>query len=165
MVPIIREIAEKKLIGKQMKLTFANYNVTELWKGFMPKLSAIEGKISNDLFSVSVYSPTHFSNFSPANEFTKWAATEVSDLAKIPEGLESFILPGGLYAVFRHKGDYKEFYKTSQFIYGVWLPRSEFVLDDRPHFEVLGEKYKNDDPASEEEVWIPIKPIEKPSEN
>jgi hypothetical protein len=27
-----------------------------------------------------------------------------------------------------------------------------------PHFEVLGDKYKNNDPSSEEEVWIPIKP-------
>jgi AraC family transcriptional regulator len=31
-------------------------------------------------------------------------------------------------------------------------------LDDRPHFEVLGEKYKNNDPTSEKEIWIPILP-------
>jgi len=30
-------------------------------------------------------------------------------------------------------------------------------LDDRPHFEVLGDKYKNADPDSEEEIWIPIR--------
>jgi len=30
-------------------------------------------------------------------------------------------------------------------------------LDNRPHFEVLGEKYKNGDPESEEEIWIPVK--------
>ena len=33
-----------------------------------------------------------------------------------------------------------------------------YTLDDRPHFEILGEKYKNQDPDSEEELWIPIKP-------
>lgn len=27
----------------------------------------------------------------------------------------------------------------------------------QPHFEVLGEKYKDNDPTSEEEIWIPIK--------
>jgi AraC family transcriptional regulator len=32
-------------------------------------------------------------------------------------------------------------------------------LDQRPHVEVMGEKYKNNDPDSEEEIWIPIKPI------
>jgi AraC family transcriptional regulator len=26
--------------------------------------------------------------------------------------------------------------------------------DDRPHFEILGDKYKNDHPDSEEEIWI-----------
>lgn len=38
-----------------------------------------------------------------------------------------------------------------------WLPASDYNLDNRPHFEVLGEKYKNNDPTSEEEIWIPIK--------
>jgi AraC family transcriptional regulator len=47
--------------------------------------------------------------------------------------------------------------KTFQYIFGTWLPNSEYVLDNRPHFEILGEKYKNDDPTSEEEIWIPIK--------
>ncbi len=37
------------------------------------------------------------------------------------------------------------------------LPNSEYELENRPHFEVLGEKYKNNDPNSEEEIWIPIK--------
>jgi AraC family transcriptional regulator len=37
------------------------------------------------------------------------------------------------------------------------LPNSAYALDDRAHFEVLGEKYKNNDPSSEEEIWIPIK--------
>ena len=36
-------------------------------------------------------------------------------------------------------------------------PNSDYKPDDRPHFELLGAKYKNDDPDSEEEIWIPIK--------
>jgi AraC family transcriptional regulator len=42
------------------------------------------------------------------------------------------------------------------YIFGSWLPGSSYLLDDRPHFEILGEKYKNNDPDSEEEIWIPI---------
>ena len=45
-----------------------------------------------------------------------------------------------------------------QYIFRTWLPSSSYQLDDRPHFEVLGAKYKNNDPESEEEIWIPIKP-------
>jgi hypothetical protein len=32
-------------------------------------------------------------------------------------------------------------------------------LNKRPHFAKMGEKYKNEDPDSEEELWIPIKSI------
>jgi AraC family transcriptional regulator len=62
-----------------------------------------------------------------------------------------------MYAVFDYKGLNTD---SSIFIYifTEWLPGSIYVLDERPHFEVLGEKYKNNDPDSEEEICIPIKP-------
>jgi len=37
------------------------------------------------------------------------------------------------------------------------IRESEFMLDDRPHFALMGDRYKNDDPESEEEIWIPVK--------
>jgi AraC family transcriptional regulator len=43
-----------------------------------------------------------------------------------------------------------------QYIYSTWLPASGYALDNRPHFELLGEKYKQGSPHSEEEIWIPI---------
>lgn len=123
----------------------------------MPSIKDINNNITNDRFSLQVYDANHFDNFNPNREFVKWALVEVSDFENVPIELETFELMGGEYAVFIHQGDTKEFYKTSQYIYGVWLPNSEYVLDDRPHFEVLGNKTKKDDPNSEEEVWIPIR--------
>jgi len=38
------------------------------------------------------------------------------------------------------------------YIFSDWLPKSDYELDEKPHFEILGEKYKNDDPNSEEEI-------------
>jgi AraC family transcriptional regulator len=66
-------------------------------------------------------------------------------------------LPSGLYAVFDYKGSSND-QSIFLYIFGSWLPNSGYNLDDRPHFEVLGNKYKNNDPTSEEEIWIPIKP-------
>jgi AraC family transcriptional regulator len=74
--------------------------------------------------------------------------------------METFTLTSGLYAVFQYKGTANEAAGTFQYILGTWLPNSEYTLDSRPHFEILGEKYKNNDPDSEEEIWIPIKPKE-----
>ncbi|WP_371811654.1 GyrI-like domain-containing protein [Flavobacterium sp. M31R6] len=42
-------------------------------------------------------------------------------------------------------------------MFRTWIPNSKYDLDHRPHFEILGAKYKKDDPNSEEEIWVPIK--------
>ena len=92
-----------------------------------------------------------------SDEFTKWALVEVTNFDDVPTEMEKFDLETGLYAVFLHKGLGSEFVKTMNYIFGEWFPNSEYVLDHRPHFELLGAKYKNNHPDSEEEVWIPIK--------
>jgi AraC family transcriptional regulator len=157
MTPRIETLQEKKLIGMWLKMSFSEYKVGELWKIFLPKRKEITNPVTPDVFSVTAYSPGHFEDFKPTNEFEKWAAVEVQDFDNVPNGMETFVLPGGLYAVFDYKGLSTE-NAIYQFIYGAWLPASEYALDNRPHFEVLGNKYKNNDPESEEEIWIPIKP-------
>ena len=97
-------------------------------------------------------------DFRPNTIFEKWAAIEVSQFDQIPDSMEKFILPEGNYAVFVHKGPVSTFDETAAYIYGSWLPKSNYQLDERPHFEIMGEKYFGPmDPNSEEEVWIPIK--------
>ncbi|WP_273568806.1 GyrI-like domain-containing protein [Maribacter halichondriae] len=158
MKPRIETLPKKFLIGKSIRTSLTNNKTAELWQSFMVDRTAIKNNISTDLYSVQVYDKLeYFQNFNPQTEFTKWAAAEVNSIENIPNGFESFTLEGGLYAVFLHKGPANEFKRTFQFIFGQWLPNSEYVIDVRPHFEILGEKYKNDAPDSEEEVWIPIK--------
>jgi AraC family transcriptional regulator len=104
---------------------------------------------------VAVYERNHFANFNPTKEFEKWAAVEVIDFENIPQELEKFVLKAGLYAVFYYKGLNSD-NTIYEYIFRKWLPESSYVLDDRPHFEVLGPKYKNNDENSEEEIWIPV---------
>ncbi len=160
MEPRIETIPEKKLVGSSIQMSLNNNKTGWLWSNFMPKLKDIANKAGQDKYSLQVYGSDYFSNFDPNREFVKWALVEVTHFENIPTDLEAFTLKSGRYAVFIHKGDPNAFYKTAQYIYGVWLPNSAFELDDRPHFEVLGNNYKNNDPASEEEVWIPVKPRE-----
>jgi AraC family transcriptional regulator len=102
-----------------------------------------------------VYTSSHFADFKPTNEFDRWATVEVTNFETVPNEMETYVLPGGLYAVFNHKGLSND-PRIFQYIFGAWLPNSKYTLDNRPHFEVLGEKYKNNDPTSEEEIWIPL---------
>lgn len=155
--PEIRNINAKQLIGKQLKMTYAQNKTPELWRSFMPLRKTILNTISNDLFSMQVYPPSFdFNSFNMDAPFIKWAAMEVSGLTVIPEGMDTFKLPGGTYAVFHYKGLNTDT-AIFEYIYAKWLPASEYVLDHRPHFEILGEKYKNGDPDSEEEIWIPVR--------
>jgi len=125
----------------------------------MPRRCEIKNNIDSFLYSIEVYPPQFFDNFNPRAEFEKWAAIEVTDFEEIPDGMETMTSPEGLYAVFLHKGPASTGQKTYQYIFEAWLPNSDFLLDDRPHFAMMGEKYKKDDPGSEEELWIPVKQI------
>jgi AraC family transcriptional regulator len=156
MTPRIEILQEKKLVGKRLKMSIAEFKAGELWHAFMPKRKEIKNNLTNELISLVVYKPTHFADFKSTNEFEKWATVEVADFENVPYEMETFVLPSGLYAVFDYKGLSTD-NSIFQYILFKWLPSSDYVLDDRPHFEVLGDKYKNNDPNSEEEIWIPIK--------
>ena len=149
-------ITGKKLVGKRVRMSFADYRVGELWKHFMPARPEIGNRLSEDLISLAVYPPAFFSAFQPNAIFEKWAGAEVADFSRIPAGMATLEVPGGLYAVFHYKGlsgDPAPF----RYIHESWLPRSGYELDHRPHFEILGKNFRNHDPDSEEQIWIPVK--------
>lgn len=156
----IENLPKKKLVGMQRKMTFASIpqETTVLWKQFMPLHKSINNRMGANFYSLQVYdSLLKMNEIRGTDKFTKWALLEVTNYDDASTGIEKFDLEGGLYAVFLHKGLGSEFAKTMNYIFGEWLPNSDYELDHRPHFELLGAKYKNNHPDSEEEVWIPIK--------
>ena len=156
MNPRIEQLPKKKIVGLHTTMSLIENKTGELWKGFMQRRKEINNNISNDLISLQIYNPIYFQDFKPTTTFEKWAATEVSDFETVPKGMDKLVLESGLYAVFNYKGSSLDT-RIYEYIFGVWLKNSEYALDDRPHFEVLGKNYKNADPTSEEEIWIPIK--------
>jgi AraC family transcriptional regulator len=158
MKPRIETLAQKRLIGKRMTMSLSDNKTLELWQSFMPRRKEIPNSIGTELYSIEIYAPSYWGNFDPNAEFEKWAATEVTDFQSIPDEMETITLPDGLYAVFLHTGPASTGPQTYEYIFRTWLPNSDFLLDNRPHLAVMGEKYKNEDPNSEEEIWIPIEP-------
>jgi AraC family transcriptional regulator len=157
--PKIIEIDRKQLIGICIETSLLENSAVALWKQFMPRKKEIRNVVGSELYSVQLYE-NDFSmrQFSPSTKFEKWAAVEVESYESIPEGMEALTLPGGLYAVFVHKGPAANFHETAAYIFGQWLPQSEYELDNRPHFEVMVKDYLGlNHPDAEEEVWIPLK--------
>jgi len=158
MRPRIETLQGKKLVGLKATISLSENKTGELWRNFMQRRKEIKNSIGNEFYSMQIYDPFYFANFNPNTKFEKWATIEVTDFNYIPNEMDKYILQSGMYAVFLHKGSNTDI-STFEYIFRTWLPNSDYLLDNRPHFEVLGEKYKNGDPNSEEEIWIPIRQI------
>ncbi|MBB6609941.1 GyrI-like domain-containing protein [Pontibacter sp. Tf4] len=157
--PTLQTIAGKKLVGMSTETKLATHNPATLWQQFMPRRHEVGVIVGPELYSVQVYDAGFVKGEFTANSvFRDWAAVEVTDSTDLPDGMEQLNVPAGLYAVFLHKGPASAFPATAGYIFGEWLPNSNYTLDDRPHFEVMGAKYLgHEHPDSEEEVWIPVK--------
>jgi len=160
MLPKFKTLPSKNLIGQRIRMCFAENKTRMLWQEFMPRKKEIKNCIGTDLFSLEIYDDTSFfKNFDPKKEFEKWAAVEVTDFNFVPDKMETLVIPSGLYAVFNYKGSANDAANFYRYIFASWLPGSDYILDDRPHFAVMGEKYKKDSEDSEEDIWIPVRSV------
>lgn len=145
-----------KLIGLPLEMSLLENKTSILWNTFMVNLKKLFITPA-DLYSVQLYDSGYFKEFSPKNTFIKWAAVTYLEQVNFPKEMEILHIPAGTYARFLYKGKSSDGAKAFSYIFNDWLPGSDFALDQRPHFELLGEKYKNDNPESEELIYIPIK--------
>ncbi|MFP4846749.1 GyrI-like domain-containing protein [Winogradskyella sp. PE311] len=153
MIATIEKRSSKYVLGMKSSMHHNEFGkIVELWKRFMPNRKSIINAINTEYIALQVYDD--FNNFESA--FDIWACVEVSDVNNIPTNMKAFIIPEGEYAKFLHKG--MDASATYQKIMREWLPTSGYIIDDRPHFQVMGEKYKNGSSDSEEDFYIPVKP-------
>ncbi|TKD66572.1 GyrI-like domain-containing protein [Flavobacterium sp. ASW18X] len=154
--PTIETFPEQLLVGLHMEMSVANNTTGLLWATLGPRIKEIKNISANYKISLQEYPIHYFKQFNPNSVFTKWALIPVYNIADVSEGLESYTISEGLYAMFQYKGASTNS-SIFQYIFTEWLPKSPYILDHRPHFEVLGENYKNNDDNSEEKIYIPVK--------
>lgn len=145
-----------RLIGMSHNCSFAKYDVFNLWRSFMPRKSEVLNSIDTSIFSITYYPNNFFEAFNPQVEFSKVAALRTIDSAIIPDGMERFEIPEGLYFNFKYVGTAEAYPKLFEQILKEILPSNNLRLDNRPHYEILGANYKNNDPDSEEDIYIPV---------
>lgn len=157
MEPRYETLPPRILVGQKLNMSLVVNKTGELFRSFMPRRKEIERLKDQIVYDLRVYPAGYFEPFNPSTPFDKWAVVEVDSADAIPEGMEVFHLVGGEYAVFKpangtHGPD------IFQYIFGQWMPSSNFILDERPHFERLDPKGIRNNPEADEEYWIPIKP-------
>jgi AraC family transcriptional regulator len=154
--PVIKDIPNLLLTGISMEMSLSNDQTPTLWGKFRRQQKQHFAADPDFFFSVTVYPSLYFENFNPTTLFTKHALVKPEYAGEMDLGWERFSLPGGLFAVFSHKGPDSSIF---QYIYTQWLPQSGYVLDNRPHFEKLPSGYIPGHPDSEEEIYIPIRAV------
>lgn len=155
MEPKVEMLKPKKLIGMHMEMSLLNNKTGELWQKFMRRRAEVRNRASSDYISMQKYGDIEA--FTPETLFEKWAAVEVSSFTVVPSGMETYLLQGGKYAIFQHRGPADTVGETMGYIFEEWLPKSTYQVDSREHFEILPAEYVPVDPEASEEIWIPIK--------
>lgn len=147
------------IVGLKANLSFITNGsgTAKLAKQFMPNRNQVLNRIGTEKFSIQVYDQFNYNKMSPNTLFEKWVGVEVSNADRLPGNMEVLTIPSGQYAVFNYKGKPENFLEAWQYIHTIWLPNSEFEIDDRPHFEKLPEDYHPSNPITEEEIWVPVK--------
>ena len=153
---IIKTSPAYQIVGMKREISFAENTTSVLWQNFMPRRNEITDKINSDLFSISIYPEDFFKTFDIHKKFEKCAGIAVKSTESIPDGMQLIPINEGLYATFIYKGLAANYPKVFQDVLQAWLPEHGYQIDNRPFFEILGEKYKRDAEDSEEEIWIPV---------
>ena len=157
MNPKIIELSETPVVGLKKRMSLAEDATFLLWNSFMPRRREITQNVNSSLISMTVYDKDfNINQFTPHTQFDKWACVEIKSTENLPNDFEKYTIPACTYAVFVFKGLPQMAPQFFQKIFMEWLPSSGFKLAEGPHFAVMGEKYKNNDPESEEEIFIPI---------
>jgi AraC family transcriptional regulator len=158
--PVVLEVEPKRLVGVRARMSMAEDATSRIWRALMSRRHEIANRVDDRRVSVCVYLEpdlTPDKMFRPTTELDKWAAVEVTEAGVVPEGMETHVLQGGLYAVFAHRGGPRRFPEVLRYFYGTWLPGSGYRLDDREHYEVLPAGWTPTDPDAEEEVFVPVR--------
>ncbi len=154
----IRTFKGGHFVGMSIMNSVVNNKNFELWSSYMPRRNELKA-ISSDLFAIQRYDIGHFvREFNPEAEFEILAMQEVSNGSDTPVGMTKLEIPNGDYAVFNYKGTGADFAPMAIAIYSKVIPESAYNVDERPHFQIMGANYYGqENPESEEEIWVPIK--------
>jgi 4-carboxymuconolactone decarboxylase len=141
------------LIGQMVENpVFSTEETSHLWRGFRSRLKELSWQEGDDLVSIQV-----FSENKQGLVQQRWAAARHE--GEVPEGMQCLKLPAGLYAVFLYWGGRQGFEEFILDKFRNVIPSYSLQMDERPHFQRMGPAFNPFSDESEEEVWIPVKPV------
>ncbi len=156
------EDREEFVIAGYRKHTKDDFNVIgEAWFELKSNLNVIERKNKHTMYGFEDYSEEFCSE--PLS-FYYMAGVEVDKYTPIPKGMYRKVVPKAKYAVFTVNGNNAngEIGKAFQYIYFVWLPNSEYCIDENAlfDFEYYDERWDCQFGAAQMDIYVPVRRME-----
>jgi len=155
--PNIVEGREIKIAGIECLSTMedellGNSVVPKLWEKFLLHKKEIKNIINQDI----VYGIGINDNLSKKLRYS--ACCEVNSLEDVPKRMRGRSINLRRKAIFKHLGTDTKIYDSFNYIFGVWLPNSEYELEDEIDMIVkFDSKYAGDCEKSEFEIIVALK--------
>jgi AraC family transcriptional regulator len=142
-----------KCVGMNITTSPGSNEIPGLWDKFVPHLDSIPNRINHNI-CYGVINP--LGSKGNENELDYAAVVEVENFDNIPDGMISAEIPEAYYAVFTHKGPISKFMESIRFVFGEWLPNSEYTLTGTPELEVYDERFDPESEDSECDICLPV---------
>lgn len=138
------------VIGMKYRGKNESNEIPQLWQELGPRVEEIKNIVGPHVaYGICA-------NMDMASgEFDYIAGFEVSSAEKVPEGLVSFELPGGRYAIFTTT--LPKIGETFHNAYHTWLAETGHEPTGGPEFELYDEQFDPQDPDSTVDLYIPLK--------
>ena len=143
-----------KLVGIAQQYDNADLSLPKLWSAFRPYRDLITNRVGDEWFGI-------YEAYEEAGDndvtFSYICMAPVDSFDVVPEGMITRELPEQMYAKFLHRGEITTLDQTLKYIWGSWLPKSNFEYVEKPDFELYPDGYSSSDPTSVIALHIPVK--------
>jgi len=135
--------------------------IGEVWFELKNIIDSIQRKKEHTMYGFEDYSEEFTAE---PLAFYYMAGVEVDEDTKLPDGMYRKVVPRAEYAVFTVNGNNAngEIGQAFRYIYNVWLPNSEYCLDEELllDFEYYDERWDCQLQTAQMDIFIPIKKLE-----
>ena len=125
--------------------------IPELWTRFVPLLGSITERTGHATYGVCIPTDECDLRYMAAVEIV--AGTQLAS----NEPLTAYSIPPAKYAVFTHEGSLDFIQQSFAYIFGEWLPQSDYESTGTPDFERYDERFNPTTDDGLIEIWVPVK--------
>ncbi len=153
MEPEIIQQPTMKIVGIATQYDDGDLSLPKLWSAFSPYRDKIPNRVGSDFFGI-------YECYEESDENTRFVyicSAQVESFDDVPEGMITRELEAQAYARFTHIGPIAKLEETLRYIWGSWLPKSDYEYAEKPDFELLPAGFNDADPNNKIYLNIPIR--------